>query len=315
MAQFPEALGLLPAKVVEEVPGVPCYEEMQHLVAVGEKKRYGHSDLAWPRAVAIDYKTNKIYVTEHLYRISIFSESGEFLNSFSHDSWDPYGIAVHLDNVFVTDIRGHFILHFRESEKFHLVAKKGGIGSEIGKFNKPRQLTVSNNFDIFVADSYNDRVQILNSDLDYQRHISHHSMTRPCDMKLTPKEVYVLSFEDSPCLHVFSYDGDKLRSLLTEAQVYQSYLFCLDAKENIIICDDRIKVFSKGGTLLHELGKQGSEVGMFDYPRFGFICGNMARNPSALRTLYRTCGIAITSSLKLVVVSSNEKCALQIFSY
>ena len=113
----------------------------------------------------------------------------------------PWGIAIHNYNVYVTDIEQHVVLHFKAVNGIHLMAKVGGKGSGIGQFNQPKQLAVSANGDVFVPDSYNHRVQVLDNDLHYQRHISHHSMRQPRDVKLTPEEVYVLS-SSSPCVHI-----------------------------------------------------------------------------------------------------------------
>ena len=39
-----------------------------------------------PRAIAIDSNTSKIYVVEGIPRVTIFSETLEFLNTFTHKS-------------------------------------------------------------------------------------------------------------------------------------------------------------------------------------------------------------------------------------
>ena len=81
--------------------------------------------------------------------------------------------------------------------------------------------------------------------------------------------MYVLSDSDTPCVHIFSYTGHKIRSLLTRGvgmQVTDPSHFCLDAHKSLIISDwgtDQIKIFSNEGTLLHTLGERGQEVGMF----------------------------------------------------
>ena len=289
----------LGATRLEETHLDHCYD---HLIAVAEKG-YGPGKLWGPRGVAIDSNTNQIYLAEGWLkssRVSIFSETGEFQNTFSHEHMkSPCGIAIHRDNVYVSDKGEHFIFHFKVATGIHLVARLGGKGSEIGRqFNEPRQLAISTSGDIFVTDCYNNQIQILDSDLHYQRNISHHSMTQPCDIKLTPNEVYVLSQSNSPCFHVFSYAGQKIRSLITRGfgmQVSDPFFFCLGANEDIIISDwgsDQIQIFTKEGTLLRTLGEPGHEVGMFSSP----------------------CGIVLTNSLQLVVVSLNNNYGLQIFS-
>ena len=200
--------------------------------------------------------------------------------------------------MYVTDMEDHSLFHFRVEEKLRFVARFRGKGSGIGQFNDPRQLAVSTNGDIFVILFKSEQIQILNSNLHYKRHISHHSMVQPIDVKLTPDEVFVLCYY-SPCVKVFSYTGRLMRSLITLGgigmQVNYPTFFCLDTDRNILLSDHtahQIKIFSKEGTLLHTLGKYGREPGMHTYSQ----------------------GIALTSNLKLVIVSSNRNYGLQIHS-
>ena len=274
-----------------------------HLIAC---VKFGQNpgELWFSHGLTIDTNTNQIYVTEgytgNFARVSIFSETGEFLNKFSHpDMKCPCGIAVHRDNVYISDMEAHSVFHFKVEADFRLIARKGSKGSGNGQFDQPCQLTVSTNGDLFVTDRNNDRLQILDSDLHYQRHISHHSLRKPCDVKLTPEEVFVLC-QTSPCVYVFSHSGDLMRSLITRGrsigmQVMTTACFCLDADRNLVLSDflsHQIKIFSKEGTLLHTLGKHGNEAGMFSRPQ----------------------GIVLTNSLKLIIVSWNSNYCLQIYS-
>ena len=98
----------------------------------------------------------------------------EFLNTFSHPHMKyPYGIAIHRDNVYVTDIVEHSVFHFKVEAGFRLVAKLGGRGSGIEQFDEPRQLAVSINGDVFVTDRYNNRVQILDDKLQCRLLVLH----------------------------------------------------------------------------------------------------------------------------------------------
>ena len=283
------------------MPVVPRYLQMSHAVAVAKQGK-APGELWCPHGIAIDPTTNHIYVAEGVHnftRVSIFSETGEYLNSYTHEHMELlYGIGILSNNLYVTDYRVHAVFHIKIESDFRLVARLGSEGSDIGQFNHPRQLSISSNGDLFIADFGNDRIQILDSSLHPIREVAHPSMHRPCDVKLTTDEMYVLSSSDTPCVHIFSYTGYKIRSLLTRGvgmQVTNPSHFCLDAHKSLIISDlstGQIKIFSNEGTLLHTLGEPGHEVGMFDLPT----------------------GLALTSNLKLVTVSWNNNYGLQIFS-
>ena len=285
----------------EEVPLVPNYLTMRPVVAVG-KKGTAPGELYYPRAVAVD-SNNRIFVPEgrasvlHA-RISVFSERGDFLTSFTpQDMRLPYGLAIHGDYLYVTDIQLHTIFQFKMEPQFSLVTKQGNRGSQIGEFYNPRNLTVSTNGDVYVADCSNNRVQILNSSLQHLRTLTEQLTVWPRDIKLTADEIYVLC-GDNPCVLVFSHAGERLRSLVSrgyQMQVTDPDCFCLDASENIIISDfsaDRIQIFSKEGNLINTIRELGQQPGMFYHPT----------------------GLALTKELSLVVVSLNDDFALQIFS-
>ena len=279
---------------------VPDYSHMRPVVAVG-KIGTAPGELYYPSALAIDCN-NRIFVTEGLSqshpRISIFSQRGEFLASFSHqDMITPWGVAIHGDNLYVSDEEAYSIFHFKTDTNFPLVAKVGTKGSRVGEFNYPRTLAVSNNGDVYVTDYINYRVQIFSSSLLYPRNLTQQRIEYPLDIKLTADEVYVLCYVN-PCLHIFSYAGEKLRSLLSrgvQMQVNNPLFFYLDSAENIIISDwlsNRIQIFTKEGNLITTIGEYGHQAGMLHSPR----------------------GIALTKELSLVVVSENENFGLQIFS-
>ena len=283
--------------VEEEVSVVPRYEDMRPIVAVG-KKGITPGELWVPFGVAVDENTNLIYVAEELSRVSIFSETGEFINTFSHeDMRQPWGIAIHRDSLYVTDTGAHAVFHFKIEADMRLIAKLGRKGSGIGQFDSPLGLTVSTNGDVFVPDYLNNRIQILDATLHFKSLITHQTMEYPRDVKLTPDEVFVLC-HGSPCIRVFSHAGEEIRSLITRGigmQVGVAFLFCLDRKQNLLISDwlnHQVRIFSPEGTHLRSIGTPGHEVGMFQFPT----------------------GIVLTKNLKLVIVSHNDNCSLQIYS-
>ena len=296
-----EQLILALGDVVEEtVPVIPEYQQMQRIVAVGKKGK-NPGQLFYPHGVAIDDTTNHIYVAEGgfrgLPRVSIFSERGDFLNSFTHERMEyPYGIAFHRNNVYVSDADVPGVFHFKIEADIYPVAALLGQDSTDGMFNSPRQLTVSDNGDLYIADSDNHRIQIVDESLNFKYSITHESMRSPFDVKLTAEEVYILSLTDSPCMHIFSHAGDKLRSIITRGggmQVNYSFCFCLDKEKNLIISDGEencIKVFSPNGALLHTIRQ---------FQHSGYLL-----NPQGLALM----------NLKLVVVAPHDEFQLQIFS-
>ena len=284
----------------------PDPQPVDHLTAA-VKKGEAPGELCNPRGVAVNPATNYIYIAEgdifpNSARVSIFSESGEYLNSYTHKHMESlWGIAIHENNLYVTDWRIHAVFHLKIEADIRLVARIGSRGSGLGQFDYPSQLSISTNGDVYIAERDNNRIQILDCSLHPIREVKHQSMRWPWDVKLTTEEMYVLSNGDSPCVHVFDHTGHKIRSLITLGyegmQVAQPFFFCLDNKKNLIISDwgsDQVKIFSNEGSLLHTIGKHGHQVGMFVSPQ----------------------GLALASNLNLLVtVSLNNNYRLQSFSY
>ena len=149
---------------------------------------------------------------------------------------------------------------------------------------------------VFIADTANDRICIHDPDLNHLRNITHKSMTRPYDVKVSHDHIYVLCPNDNPCLHVLTLEGDKLHSFITCGEgmdVLDPGFFCLDPLNNIVLSDcnsHSIHVFSPEGNLLHTIGREGHQQGMSYQPQ----------------------GVAITPNGKLVCVSRNKNYGLQI---
>ena len=284
----------------EEVMTIPNYLNMRPVVTA-VKKGKAPGELYCPQAVAID-TNNRIFIAEgdelgHK-RISVFSEKGGYLTSFTHQDFGcPSGITIHGDNLYVTDAKVHAIFQFKINTDFPLVAKQGTKGSQIGEFNYPYSIAVSTHGEVYVTDCNNHRVQVLNSSLQHLRSLTEQPIKFPRDIKLTADEVYVLCW-DNPCVQVFSHAGERLRSLVSsgeQMQVSDPYFFCLDAERNMIISDNvthQIKIFSKEGNHIRTIGEEGEQPGMFYFPT----------------------GLALTKDLSLVVVSHSDNFGIQIFS-
>ena len=137
---------------------------------------------------------------------------------------------------------------------------------------------------------------MYNPDLNHLRNISHQSMARPSDVKVSCDRYYILCSDNNPCLHVLTLEGDKLHSFITCGEgmdVLSPFFFYLDPLNNFVLSDYKsrsIRVFSPEGDLLHTIGRKGHQQGMFHFPR----------------------GVAITPNRRLVCVSNIQNYRLQI---
>ena len=274
--QLEETISVLGQLVEREILPIPNYPELLTIpnypallepqISVG-KRGTGQGEFDCPNGIAFDERTQLIYVANEKPfsgsgSIIVFSVTGEYINTFCKGQLShPKGIAINGDEVYLSDAYLHSILHFK-LPGFELITKVGKKGTGKGEFSSPRQLTVAPNRSVFVADTGNNRIVVMTRKLEFLKTIKHASMTVPYDVKLLDNKVFVLSYSDNPCLHVFSQSGEKLRSFITcdtrgNKQVKLGYFFCFDKQQNILISDYSdisIKVFSQEGALLHTLG-------------------------------------------------------------
>ena len=286
--------------IVEVSVYVPHYATCHtHVVATG-KRGVAPGELYSPYGVAVHEENRQIFVANTFNnRVEMFSETGEFFHQLGVGQLStPSGIAIHGDSVYVyvSCWGDHTVSKFSLTELCR-VRRIGGMGSRNGRFDFPSQLTTDPIGRVFIADTRNNRICIHDPDLNHLRNITHQSMSQPYDVKVSRDLLYVLCPDDNPCLLVLTLEGEKLRSLITCGQgmdVLRPIFFCLDPLNNFVLSDCEsysIRVFSPKGNLLHTIGREGHQQGMFDEPQ----------------------GVVITPNGRLVGVSHNENYGLQIF--
>ena len=268
----------------------------QPVLAVG-KAGEANNELYQPRGLALDEPNQLIYVADNNNsRIQVVSFAGNFLKRFGQGIlYRPFGIAVTEDNVFVTDWSLHALFQFSKKD-YKLVRRAGTKGRGEGQLHSPSGLCIDYNGDVYVADSNNNRVSVFSKDLNFLKHLFTQQLWYPRDVKLTPNSVVVLN--DSPnCIHFFSRSGALLRSCVTlgeDGMVYGPQFFCLDQAGNILITDywrHNIKILSPSGQLMHRIGKGGDGRG----------------------ELYQPCGVCLSQTGTIIVVSYNNNFGLQSF--
>ena len=176
---------------------------------------------------------------------------------------DPYGIAIDGDIVYVS-CWDHTVSKFSLTS-MSLVRKIGSRGSNNEQFNFPSQLTTDNIGCVFIADTYNNRICIHDTNLNHLNNITHKSLSQPSDVKISRDLLYVLCPSIDPCILVLTIKGDKLRSLITcgvGMDLSFPRFFCFDTLKNFVISDynsHSISVFSPEGNLLHIIGREGHQ--------------------------------------------------------
>ncbi|KAI6655268.1 PEP-CTERM domain protein [Oopsacas minuta] len=249
-------------------------------------------ELYGPRVICIDPKSNNIFISEHKNnRVQKFDRNGNYLTTLGNGKMKaPDGIAIHNDQIYIAQYEGnHVQVYSLLTDKF--VGRIGEKGFGRGQLDCPTGLAISKkNSYLYVCDRKNCRVQVFEQGGEYRSKFGSENLNNPTDIKMTGEEIFVLD-EANPCIHVFNYANECVRSLITNGpreQTLDPFCFCFDLDRNFYITDfDRncVSIFNPIGESLGQIGSHTSRV------------------------LYTPSGIAIDMLGRLIVIDrSNNGC-------
>ena len=275
---------------------VPNYSLKKEPILTAGKKGKGERELD-AAGLSFDEDTQQIYIADYYNnRVQVMSLQGEFITRFGQDILQrPCGISVDRDHIFVTGVRHNSLFKFCKNTLNLLNSTEG---SEELLLSLPRGLCIDTNGSVYVANSFNNRIVIFSTNLQFKSTFGTHKLFCPLDVKLTPDCVVVLDLSPN-CVHLFSREGEYLSSCISQGEeqnclVCYPQFFCLDLSGNILISDrdhHYINIFTQSGELIHSIGRKGNKKGEFIKPH----------------------GIAISNSGVILVVSSNPNYSLQCF--
>ena len=177
----------------------------------------GTNRLRSPMGIATDHQGN-IYVSDSLLRtVLVYDPNGKFVRYLKKPRSDesyfdaPQGVAVDpaSDRVYVCDTPRHMVIAF--DKKGHVVStfgKRGG-GSAPGEFKEPTQVVV-NHGEIFVLDSGNSRVQILNQQGRFKREIKLPNLHRRAGLAVDSAGTTYVTDPDLNHVQAFGPNGQLL---------------------------------------------------------------------------------------------------------
>ena len=240
-----------------------------------------------PFGVAVNSK-DVIYAAEiDGKRVAKLSADGHWLGAIDHIEGygalkGPFDVAIGpRDWIYITDCLNHKVLVLNESEEMQFVLGKDAKGSEPGAFSEPHFVTVNEKGEIFVADTFNARIQKFSAKGELigswgrvgtgPGEFLHNGYLARVDVDGLG-HVYVREFdggriqkftEDGTHVATFSQRGTE-RGQLDEGyglSVIDGKLYCPDTFES------RVQIFSLDGQLLEgwDPGEGGGD-GQFNHP-------------------------------------------------
>ena len=218
-------------------------------------------------------------------RITILSKEGEKLRSFGSKGKKegeftiPRGVAISHDaHILVTDD------HRVQKLTFEGVCVKSVGSNRIGnsplQFYHPRGIKVHPiTRQIFIADSGNHRVQVLNSDFSYSRSFGKEGsapdqFNRPMDVAFDNNGFVYVADCYNHCIKKFTSAGRFILKLCSEGsnpgQLKQPSSIFIDKNSSTVFISEknknRISIFDTKGVLIRCFGKKGSGEEEFNHP-------------------------------------------------
>ena len=191
-----------------------------------------------PAGIAVDDVDN-IYVSS-LHKLQKFSSSGELIKcvgqrgSKEGEFYDPRGVTIHSNQVYVCDADNHRVQVFDLDLNF--IRSIGSHGKGRGEFDRPQDVAFDTAGNMYVAEFGNERVQVIDSSGQFIR--------------------------------AFGEEGEGKVHLPTALYIGDKYVYVSDYNQH------RIVVYQTLGHFVTSFGVNGHVEGEFSSPRCIILCHN-----------------------------------------
>ncbi|XP_078346271.1 E3 ubiquitin-protein ligase TRIM45-like [Oculina patagonica] len=184
----------------------------------------------------------------------------------------PSGIATNTQRqIAITDKTGHCVYIF--DKEGNCLRKIGSRGQIAGQFNRPIGVTYLNDNEILIADQWNHRIQLLDTQTGNcvkcfgKRSVL--ELRNPVAVCLNEGLIVVTEFNNHR-IHFMSKDGESIFTFGdSDTEKLNQPLSCIPYKNLFFVSDSGnhcVKVFDRTGTFLHKFGGKGKEDGQFNTP-------------------------------------------------
>ena len=241
------------------------------------------SGVKGPCGVAVNQKGEVVVSDVSGHCVSIFSPAGEKLRLFgSYGSGcghfnEPHGVAVDDGNILVVDIHNYRIQKFTSDGMF--ITAVGKKGSKPLEFSNPLGIAIHPlNKKVYVADSDNHRIQILNPDLTFSSSFGslgsdNGRLKYPWDVAFDSTGNVYVADNWNHRIQVFTAEGEYLREFGKKGsgngELNYPSSIAIDSDNVVYVAEynnHRVSVFTREGKFMRLFGSKGRGSGQFLYP-------------------------------------------------
>jgi sugar lactone lactonase YvrE len=139
-------------------------------------KNGSDANFKWPTGLAID-DTDRLFVSDSsLKHVLVFGPDHKFEGMISEGLYDPGGIAIDNENrlLYVTDAEQDLVMVYDADPPYKLLRRLGKpdtkhASTAEGEFAKPTNVAVDKEGNVYVADTWNNRIEIFDADGEFIR--------------------------------------------------------------------------------------------------------------------------------------------------
>ncbi len=139
-------------------------------------KNGSDGNFKWLTGLAID-DTDRLFVSDSsLKHVLVFDANHKIEGVISEGLYDPGGIAIDNENrlLYVTDAEQDLVMVYDADPPYKLLRRMGKPGTkhtstEEGEFAKPTNVAVDKDGNVYVADTWNNRIEIFDADGEFIR--------------------------------------------------------------------------------------------------------------------------------------------------
>ncbi|KAL5474797.1 hypothetical protein EMCRGX_G026807 [Ephydatia muelleri] len=190
-----------------------------------------------PTTVAFDRAGHVIVSEREINRVSVRDKKGLKLTEFrGHTFMHPWGVAMdNEDCVYVSEYLAHRVTKFDSNGKFLKVAGKQGSGNL--EFYYPKGIHCIQN-KLYICDGKNDRIQVLDKELQFLEMLNHNIIKSPIDIAASPSDGCLFVVSSTPGVHVFNLaDHTYLYSVEHKGVTHLSGVCYSPVQSALYVCD------------------------------------------------------------------------------
>ena len=204
---------------------------------MGDFGQYGSGEgqLNSPFGLAVDSGGLMYVANFDNHCIEVFREDGTFVRQIGAGQLKhPWNVTMNHQQVYIADTHNNRIsIYTMQGQLVHHIGERG---SGPGQFKQPSAVTLSPDGDMYVADFYNHRIQVLDANGQFKREFGKGKLRYPRDLVITADSDVLVADEGNNRVAVFDSCGNA-NNLVHSFKVNSPRGLAIDSDGDILLTD------------------------------------------------------------------------------